>query len=73
MRLYKELLTPDNVVPPKAEFIMESKNRDELKRKAERLAAISNDLMWGFVGKIEDPDYEYLIVDEKYRFVIKGP
>jgi hypothetical protein len=72
MKLYKELLTPDDVVPPKAEFIMESENRDELKRKAERLAGISNDLMWVFKGKEEDSDYAYLVVDEKYRFVIRG-
>jgi hypothetical protein len=73
MKLYKELLTPDNVVPPKAEFIMESENRDKLKREAERLTALTNDLLWVFKGKGEkNSDYEYLEVDEKYRFVIKG-
>ena len=71
MKLYKELITPENVIPPNSELIMESGNREELKRKAETLAQEHGllEYMWSFEGN--DRGYTELLVKNKYRFVIK--
>ena len=71
MKLYKELITPENVMTPKPELIMESGNREELKRKAETIAREYGllEYMWVFEGN--DREYTELVVETKYRFVIR--
>jgi len=71
MKLYKEFITSKNVIPPKPEFIMESENREELKRKAGTLARKHGllEYMWVFEGN--DRGYTELVVENKYRFVIR--
>jgi len=72
MKLYKEIITPENVIPPEAEFIMESQDRDELKQKARLLAARDygpKEFIWDFEGN--DKGYTQLVVNSQYRFVIR--
>jgi len=72
MKLSKEFITPNDVMPPPPEFIMESTDREKLKRKAEALAREEYELlefMWGFEGN--DTGYTELTVENQCRFVIK--
>jgi len=72
MKLFKELITADDVMPPSPEFIMESTDRDKLKRKAETLARDQYGLlqfMWVYEGN--DTGYTDLIVENRCRFVIR--
>lgn len=71
MKLYKELITPENIIPPNPELIMESRNREELKRKAETLAREHGllEYMWAFEGN--DSGYTELVIEDKFKFVIR--
>jgi hypothetical protein len=72
MKLYKVLITPDNAIPSEPEFIMESENRDVLKRKAEALAKESYSVLefvWVFEG--DDQGYTELTIDDQCRFVVR--
>jgi len=72
MKLYKEIITPENVIPPQAEFIMEYQNRDGLKQKARSLAARDyglKEFVWDFEGN--DKGYTQLVVNGQCRFVIR--
>jgi hypothetical protein len=71
MKLYKVLITPENSIPSEPEFILESENRDVLKRKAEALAGESYGVLefaWVFQGN--DQGYTELTVDDRCRFVV---
>jgi hypothetical protein len=73
MKLYKEIITPENAIPPQPEFIMESQDRDELKHKAKSFAARDyglKELVWDFEG--DDKGYTQLVVNNQCRFVIRS-
>ena len=73
MKLYRVLITPDNAIPSEPEFIMESENRDALKRKAEALTRESCGVLefaWVFEGN--DQGYTELTIYDQCRFVIRS-
>ena len=72
MKLYKEIITPEDVIPPEPELIMESPKRDELKQKA-TLLAVRDCGLNNFVWEFEDNDkgYTQLVVGNQCRFVIR--
>lgn len=73
MKLYKVIITPENVIPPQPEFIMESQDRDELKHKAKLLAVRDycfEEPVWDFEG--DDKGYTQLVVNNQCRFVIRS-
>jgi hypothetical protein len=73
MKLYKHLLTAPDAVSQDPELIMESENRDTLKRKVESLIPAAIGLGWVFMGRQEkDSDYEELTINEECRFVIRA-
>lgn len=72
MKLYKVLITNENVIPTEPELIMESENRDALKRKAEALAEEYYGLLeflWVF-GENDQVDLE-LTIDDQCKFVVR--
>ena len=71
MKLYKILITPANAITSPPELIMESEDRQILKRQAEGLASASYGLLeflWVFEGN--DQGYTELTIDGKCRFVV---
>lgn len=71
MKLYKLLITPDSVIPPEPEFIMESEDRDVLKRKAEALAREYGVLEFVWVFEGNDQGYTELTLDDQCRLIIR--
>lgn len=72
MKLYKILITPTDTIPPEPELIMESEDREVLKRKAEGFARASYGLLeflWVFDGN--DQGYTELTINGKCRFVVR--
>jgi hypothetical protein len=72
MKLYMHRITVHDVVPPSPELVLESDDREQLKRKAESLAreiAPDEDLAWVYEGN--DRGYAELRVQDQYRFVVR--
>ena len=71
-KLYKQYLSPDNVVAPSRVLVMEANERDVLKKEANRLADCdgTKEHNWVWEGK-NDTSYGELTVADKYRFVIR--
>jgi hypothetical protein len=72
MKLYKVLITTENAIPSEPEFIMESENRDALKRKAEAFAEEYYgvlEFLWVF-GENDQVDMELTIYDQ-CKFVVR--
>ena len=71
MKLYKQLLDPDNLPSGKLQLVMESEDRELLQTRAEALSGSNgrSDFVWMMAELHED--YAQLIVDGRYRFVIR--
>ena len=71
MKLYKQLLDPDNLPSGKLQLVMESEDREFLQTRAEVLTGSDglSDFVWMMAELHED--YAQLIVDACYRFVIR--
>lgn len=73
MKLYKVLITPDNAIPSEPEFIMESEDRDALKREAEALAREAYGLLdfcWVFEGN--NQGRTELTMSHRCKFVVRS-
>jgi hypothetical protein len=73
MKLFKIIITPIDVVPPDPDFIMESEDIEELRRRAESIAKEQyhlSDLVWVFGEK--EQNYMELTVEDECRLVIRN-